>query len=202
MDIKLANSENISFSKELIFSIRYHISQIKQGGLPVLLWKFWKLLEMLPFRSVVLIVRALRPLVLIRFSPFSSEVIGVFASLTEMYLCRRDAGIENRRTIDIFYHSRQPCNMQLKKMWDRTWHVCRLAGSIDMLNRALPGGKNHVIPWPEFGVRDNHGLLPRTPVHLSFTPEEERNGRERLRAMGIPEEAPFICFYSHDSAYK
>ena len=202
MEVKLANSENSSFRKEFIPSIRYHISQIKQGGLPILLRKLWKFLAMLPFTPVVLIVRALRPLVLIRFSPFSSEVMGVFAPSIEMYLCRRDAGLENKRAFDIFYHNRQPCNQQLKKMWDRTLHVCRLAGPIDMLNRTLPGGKNHVIPWPEFGVRDIHGLLPRTPVHLSFTPEEERIGREGLQAMGIPEGTAFICFSSFDSAYQ
>jgi len=196
------NSKNSSIKKESLSFFRYHFDQIIQHGLPVLLRKLLKLLVLIPFIPVVLIIRILRPLVLVRFSPFSSEVIGVFVTLTELYLCRREAGIENRRTFDVFYHNRQPCNMQLKKMWDRTLHVFWLARPIDILNRALPGGEKHVIPWPEHSSRDVHGLLPRTPVHLFFTPEEERFGRSKLRKMGIPEGAVFVCFYSHDPAYK
>ena len=202
MEAKVSNSENSSLGKELIPSIRYHTSQIKQGGLPILLRKLRKLPAILLSIPALLIIRALRPLVLIRFSPFSSEVIGVFAASTEMYLCRRDAGLDNRRTFDIFYHNRQPCNQQLKKMWDRTLHVSRLVGPIDTLNRALPGGKSHLIPNKYFQDRDVDGLLPRTPVHLSFTSDEERLGRERLKEMGVPEGTPFVCFHSRDSAYK
>ena len=206
MEAKEIYSEPGSFSREFIAFIRDHANQIKRGGWPVLIRKLRKLLVMLLFLPLtlpaVLIVRALRPLVLIRLGPLKSEVIGVFAGATEMYLCWRDAGLDNPKTFDIFYHNRQPCNQQLKKMWDRRLHVSRLAGPVDTLNRTLPGSKKHVITWPEYGVRDIDGLMLRTPVHLSFTPEEESLGREELRAMGIPEGAPFVCFYSHDSAYK
>ena len=150
----------------------------------------------------ILLIRALRPLVLIRLGPLKSDVIGYLAANTELYLCRRDAGLDNQRAFDIFYHLNPVSNQQLKKMWDRTLHVSRLAGPMDMLNRALPGGKSHVIPWPEPRDRDTRGLLPRTPVHLSFTPEEERFGHKSLRAMGIPEGAPFVCFHSRGSEYQ
>ena len=56
-----------------------------------------------------------------------------------------------------------------------------------------------MIPMPS--DRDIHNLLGRTPVHLSFTPAEERLGWERLRELGIPEGAPFVCFHARDSAY-
>lgn len=58
-----------------------------------------------------------------------------------------------------------------------------------------------MIPEPPRGYTDIHGLLPRTPVHLSFTVEEEHLGREGLKAMGISEGTPFICFHVRDSAY-
>ncbi|MDP7525950.1 MAG: TIGR04372 family glycosyltransferase [Dehalococcoidales bacterium] len=165
--------------------------------------KFLVMLLFLPFTLPgVLILRVLRPLVLIRFYPFSSEVIGIFAAVPESYLCRRDAGLDQGRTFDIFYHNRQPCNQQLRKMWDRRLRVWNFAGPVDTLNRAIPGGERHVGQFLESADRDTLGLLPRTATHLSFTPEEERLGRDELRAMGIPEGTPFICFHARDSEYK
>ena len=201
MKAKVSNSE-VRFKKGISPFFRYHASQIKQGGWSVLLRKLRKFLAMLLSIPAVLMIRALRPLVLIRFGPLKSDVIGYLAANTELYLCRRDAGLDNQRAFDIFYHLIPVSNQQLKKMWDRTLRVSSLAGPIDMLNRTLPGGKSHAIPWPEIPDIDIHGLLPRTPVHLSFTPEEERLGREGLQAIGIPEEAPFICFHQRDSEYQ
>ena len=201
MEAKVRSSEASSFKKEINPSLRYHTSQIKQGGLPVLLRKTRRFLALLLSIPAVLLIRALRPLVLIRIGPLKSDVIGYLAANTEMYLCRRDAGIENKRAFDIFYHLTPVSNQQLKKMWDRTLRVWRLAGPVDVLNGALPGGKIHSIPWQQFRDRDTLGLLPRTPAHLSFTPEEERLGREGLQAMGISEGTPFICFHSRDSEY-
>lgn len=205
MEVKVINSEVSSFRKELIHFIRYHASQIKQGGWSILIRKLRKFLAMLLFLPLtlpgVLIVRALRPLVLIRLYPFNSERIGNFALFTEMYLCWRDAGLDNRRAYDIFYYNAPVSNLQLKKMWDRTLHVCPLAGPVDTLNRTLPGGRSHIIPPQQFYDRDVEGLMSRTPVHLSFTSEEERLGQEKLLALGIPDGTPFVCFHSRDSAY-
>ena len=148
---------------------------------------------------VVLTVRALRPLVLVRFGPLRSERLGHFTANTELYLCERDAGMHSLRTFDIFYHASPVCNQQLKKMWDCTLHVSRFARPVDRLNRRLPGGENHVVPMPS--DRDIHGLLTHTQAHLSFTPEEERLGRAALRELGIPDDTSFVCFYARDSAY-
>jgi len=87
-------------------------------------------------------------------------------------------------------------------MWDRRLNVSNLVNPVDMLSRALPGGKAHVIPWPEYGVRDIDGLMLQTSAHLSFTTEEESLGREELRSMGIPEGVSFVCFHSRDRNYK
>ncbi|MFC1909220.1 TIGR04372 family glycosyltransferase [Chloroflexota bacterium] len=204
MKVKVGNSETSSYRKGFIPFIRFYASQIHEGGWPILLRKarsFLKMLLLMPLMTVVLILYALRPLVLIRFGQLRSERIGHFAANTEVYLCKRDAGLDNQRAFDIFYHRAPACNQQLKKMWDRTLHVSRIARPMYFLNRNLPGGASHVIPWPEYGSRDIRGLLPRSPVHLSFTPEEERIGNEGLQALGIPEGTPFICFHSRDREY-
>lgn len=185
--------------EKIIRFLRRQVEQIEEGGLPVLLRKGCSFLLMLSVALVLLVVRALGPVVVIRFGPLRSERIGHFAGNTEVYLCERDAGMHGSRTFDIFYHASPICNHQLKKMWDRTLHVSHFAGSVDWLNRHLPGGKDHGIPMRS--DRDIHGLLARTRPHLSFTPEEEQLGHEALQELGIPDGSPFVCFHSRSSVY-
>ena len=150
---------------------------------------------------IVLFVRLLRPLVLIRFGALRSNVFGLLAFETEIYLCERDAGMHGKRVLDLFYHLSPICNQQLKKMWDRALPVSRLAAWLYKVNHKLPGGAIHVIPRCTEQERDVHGLLARTQPHISFTAKEERQGQASLREMGIPESDPFVCFHARDSAY-
>lgn len=202
----LATSRVTSEIKTLARFFQCQAREIQEGGFRVLLRKgisFVKkaafLVAPVPLSPVVLLVRALRPLVLIRFGPLRSERIGHFAGNTEMYLCERDAGMQDPRSFDIFYHTSPVCNQQLKKMWDRTLHIWSFAKGLDRINRKLPGGKRHEIPM--LSDRDIHGLHARTQPHLSFTTEEEHLGQVALRELGIPEGDRFVCFCVRDSAY-
>ena len=49
--------------------------------------------------------------------------------------------------------------------------------------------------------RDIHGLLAKTEPHLSFTDEEERKGKDGLKALGVQNQTPFVCFHARDSMY-
>lgn len=159
----------------------------------------------LPLAPVlVVLIRVLRPWVGVRFGKLTSVRIGHFAANTEVYLCERDAGLHGSgtRTVDIFCHTQAVCNVQLRTMWDRVLTVSPLVMFADMLSRRLPGAKDHVVPMRELtGDRDIHGLVARTPPHLSWTPEEEARGERELRRMGVPEGAPFVCFAARDKAY-
>jgi putative glycosyltransferase (TIGR04372 family) len=92
------------------------------------------------------------------------------------------------------------CNQQLKQMWERTVHVSRFARAAERVNRWLPGGLGNRIPFDRI-PNDTHGLLAQLPAHLSFTPEEKRQGHEALRKLGIPEGSPFVCLMARDNAY-
>lgn len=155
---------------------------------------------------VVILVRAIRPLLLIRFGPMMSDRIGHFAANTEVYLCERDAGLYRRRSLDIFYHVKPVSNEQLRIMWDRILWVSRFASELSRWNRLLPGGSNHVIDvgtnlGRSEGARDIHNVLARFPPHLSFTAEEEGRGYEELDRLGIGPVATFVAFHARDSAY-
>ena len=208
------------FTKIKVFLINYinfrksHISHTDNNMLETLIRRTHKALlvlcdlVVLPLAIfIVFIIRALSPFILIRFQPLSHR-IGHFSANIELYLCRRE--IENakiQRTIDVFYCKPPISNRYLKKMWGRVFHICYLAHYLDRVNRNLPGGKKHTFTTDIYGAGynfygiDNKGLLQLTRPHLSFTPKEERRGYASLRDMGIPEKAPFICFFMRDSNY-
>jgi putative glycosyltransferase (TIGR04372 family) len=154
-----------------------------------------------PFSILVaLFVMCLRPVLVIRFGGLINERIGHFAGNTEMYLCERDVGIGKKGTLDIFYYqARSHSNQQLAKMWKRKLRVVSCAVVFDYPIRFLPGFKAHTINIPS--DRDIKGLLKRTPVHLTFTPEEETEGYKILKSMGVPTDASFVCLHARDSAY-
>lgn len=94
----------------------------------------------------VLLIRAIKPIVKIRFRPLSTEVIGILAAGTELYMCRRD------KAFDVFYFDREPCNHQLCKMWSRVLHVWQFSKYTTPSNRVE--NKNfYTIPKNEHLVK-------------------------------------------------
>lgn len=162
-------------------------------------------LLLMPFAILaVVIIRLLRPFILIRVDTFISHRIGHFAANTDRYLCERKAGI-SRPSLDFFFYSQPISNFQLKKMWDRVLpiiHFSLIGVLIKYLNRCLPGYKTHLIPTSDSGAdRDLHNICANSPPNISFLPEEERYGEQELRKIGIPAGTPFVCFFIRDSAY-
>lgn len=197
--------------------IERQLLQIQQGGWAVLFRKMKRALQILcklqlyilavPFAvPVVLVLRIIRPWLLVRWGGLINDRIGHFAGNTEMYLCERDAGINvpKQRYLDFFYMTYRPvCNQQLATMWKRVlriWPVWILA-PISRVNRMIPGGRSHEIGDNTQGALDVHNLLDRFPPHLKFTPEEEARGEAGLRVLGIPHGAHFVCLIVRDSAY-
>jgi len=169
--------------------------------------KFFSLLSslfyILPALTVIILVRLLRPWVLVRFGCLYSGRIGCFASNTEIYLCERDTGIQpTKRRYDIFYNSKPVANVYLEKMWSRVLHVCplsRLVSMIIFLNHYLPDYMDYLIPLDQSTY--NEDIYKHTPSHLYFTSKEEVKGVNKLRLMGIRDGLPFVCFHVRDSFY-
>jgi putative glycosyltransferase (TIGR04372 family) len=151
----------------------------------------------------VLIIRLIKPWLLVRMCKLYSSRIGHFATNTELYLCERDAGINvpNQRYIDIFYMRGLICNQQLATMWNRGLRVWPgwIWVFIHRLNRVIPGAKLYEIDSTH--GRDIHNLLDRFPAHLQFTAKEEARGEAGLRLMGLPPGSEFVCLNVRDSAY-
>lgn len=183
-----------------------HWVECREGGFPVMVRKARSLVirslflvAMALVSPVVVLIRLLRPIVTIRFGQLESTMIGHFAMNTELYLCKRDAGMHPGRCLDIFYHSKPVCNDQLRKMWERTLFVTWLAKPLAVLNWLFPGWEKHMVELDT--DRDTYGLMVHTEPHLYFTKDEEERGREVLHRLGMHDGAPWVCFHVRDSAY-
>ena len=189
------------------------IKQIEQGGISVYLRKFkfsfkkfFKLPLFILAIPVVLIIRLIRPWLLVRIGALMSSRIGHFAANTELYFCEQRAGINTPKQhhIDIFYLAYKPiCNQQLKTMWQRVLPIwpAWILEPIEWINRHIPGGIAHEIGNNTQHDRDVHNLLDQFPPHLHFTTEEEARGEAGLLAIGIRPGARFVCLTVRDSAY-
>lgn len=180
-------------------SISDQYKQIKKGGLPLLIRKSFRAALLILALPIALLLRILKPFVIVRLGPLPSERIGRFAVYVESYLNERDDGRHNPKNFDVFYYFAQICNYQLKKMWDRTLRIYHFAKYIDKASRLLPGAKQHLIPLSY--DRDIDGLFNRIKPHLKFLPQEEELGKVELNKLGIPDGSPFVCFHARDSAY-
>ena len=107
---------------------RRQFREVKEGGLSVLLRKCLMSPQIAAVIPIILILRALRPLVLARFGQLNSLPIGMFAASTKMYLCERDAGLGPKRTIDFLFCGERISNQQLKNMWGRKLNISWLGG--------------------------------------------------------------------------
>jgi putative glycosyltransferase (TIGR04372 family) len=189
------------------------LRQTQYGGQPVFARKMKRGLQILlkmPLYILsvpaVLVIRLIRPWLLVRWRSMISARIGHFAGNTEMYLCEWDARINmpKQRHVDLCYMSYgRICNQQLAIMWKRVLRIWPswILGPISRVNRMIPEGAVHEIGSNTQSDRDVHNLLDRFPPHLEFTPEEEARGEAGIRAMGIPQGAHFACLIVRDSDY-
>jgi len=154
---------------------------------------------------MVVVIRLIGPWLLVRWGSLPSSRIGHFAGNTELYLCERDASINqpSQRHVDFFFMERPICNQQLAKMWKRLLHVWPnwIQSPVYLANWLIPGGAVHIVGNNTQSDRDVHNLVDKSAPHLKFTCQEEAQGDVGLRTMGIPTGAPFVCLIVRDSAY-
>jgi putative glycosyltransferase (TIGR04372 family) len=162
-------------------------------------------LEYIIALPILIIIRAIRPFILIRFGALISSRIGHLAANTDLYLCELNEGINKPKILffDIFYTDYMPvCNIYLLKMWSRVINIwpALIIKPLYRLNQIIPGGKMHQIINTQHD-RDVNNLLDKYPSFLKFTKEEEKFGLEELKNFGLTEKEKFVCLLVRDSAY-
>ena len=171
----------------------------------VTLCYFPKFPLLIPAILVVLVIRLIRPWLLVRWSTLQSSRIGHFSLNTEVYYCEREAGINlpSQRYVDCFFMDQVIANKQLANMWKRVLHIWPnwTRSPIYLANWLNPGKANHILPDRIEGDRDIHNLVDHCPPHLNFNSKETDRGEAGLHMMGIPTGVPFVCLMVRDSAY-
>ena len=153
---------------------------------------------------MILLIRLIRPWILIRLGSIASQRIGHFAGDVEVYLCEKDAGINvpNQLYFDIFFWPTPECNKQLAIMWQRVLNVwpAFIMGRVYRINQLIPGGIVHSIPFIN-SDRDVNNLFDQSAPHIQFTAEEEIYGKNYLHVLGVSDQTKFICLIVRDDAY-
>lgn len=172
--------------------------------------------SLLPITVIsVLIMRLLRPFVVVRICSINVSRIGHLSMDPEMSAAEKEIGVwlPRRPVFDVWYVWRGPypvANEQMVAMWRRSLRVwpAWLWRRIDAVSRLLPGGDAHIVPYRKgaTGVLDHlqgdvFGAMRRTRPHTSFTDEEVQKARQLIERAGLDPMARHVCVLVRDSAY-
>jgi putative glycosyltransferase (TIGR04372 family) len=174
--------------------------------------KFYKLLIKIIRKSlvysfgiiIILLIKLVKPLILVRFQEVISDRLGHFACHPELYL--HEERYKKKRYFDIFFYEPYVCNTQLGKMWKKK--ICVLPyiiiAPIYSTYRTLKKLKlisdDHEIPEPVSRDRDIFNFLDKKPVNIKFTNAEILYGDNQLKKMGLLDEK-FIVLHIRDDNY-
>jgi putative glycosyltransferase (TIGR04372 family) len=165
---------------------------------------------------VALVMRLLRPLVVVRIGSINASRIGHLSMDPEMSAAEKEIGIwlPRRPVFDVWYvwcGAYPVANRQMLAMWRRSLRVWPswLWHRIDGVSRLLPGGAAHVVPvrkghpgLPDHLLGDAFGAIRRTRPHVAFTDAEVRESHRQLRAAGQDPLARHVCVLVRDPAYQ
>ena len=161
-----------------------------------------KVLMAFLFFPILILIRFLRPFILIRLGYFHIQRIGHFAFDLEFYLSQRSL-INSSKTLDIFFLSGKPCNSFLYSMCRRHVFCVKGFSFILYLNKLLPFSEAHqYIPAvSKTSSRDIEGILKNSSKKLFFLDSEETKGQSFLKSLGLNENSKFVCLSVRDSEY-
>jgi len=171
-------------------------------------WKIIAILLMVmtaPMQIMVtLLMRLLKPWILIRIGWINSTRIGHMAANTELRICSVESGLTspNEKYFDLWCCTQENvCNKQLLRMWKRCLFILpRWALTITAhLNLKIPGGLDSHID--QYSDRDIHNLLDATPAHLWFSQIEKKRGEDTLIKFGVETGSKIVCLIVRDDAY-
>ena len=151
---------------------------------------------------IVFFIRALRPLLLLRFGVFGADRIGVFAPTAQGYLLKNQREIARPRTADFIGVLGPISNLQLFKMLTRQVRVLPGAWLWLMLDRACQFWTRSSLHHGGtlFSLNDYPQFL-NYPALLHFTSSEKLAGNNLLQALGVTSDAPWVCIHNRDAEY-
>ena len=150
-----------------------------------------------------MVLRAIKPFILIRFGYFYSDRIGHFAFDLEHYLCEVRQKNKIPRTVDYFFLFGNPCNSALVTMASRKIKMVDGLRVFVQASKSIPFSDSHIIrPAKEInGSRDIKQLFQSTSRSLEFSSSEMAAGKEYLQEIGLGNGDQFVCLLVRDGTY-
>ena len=146
----------------------------------------------------MLVIRSVRPIVLIRIGSLNSIRIGHFVADGAEQVARLQQ--QSTNTVDLFWLGKT-CNSQWERMIRRALPVHDWVKYVDRWNKVLPGGFAHERPSSYTASRDVQGLYARHDVKIPFLPAESTEALTWLRSKGWKDGEPFVCLLVRDDEY-
>ena len=164
-----------------------------------------------PALLVFLLIIIISPIILVRLGLLRSSRMGHFSANTDLYLCKKFAGINklSKPTLDLFYYQNRVCNKKLLVMWARNLiimprYLSALFSNISILIRFFSRFTNffnsHIIHEIS-SERDVHDIWSKSPINLKFTKSELKKGQQELVKMGVPKDSKIVLLNVRDSSY-
>jgi putative glycosyltransferase (TIGR04372 family) len=138
------------------------------------------------------------PFIKIRLSMGETGRIGHLASTLEVLIRNKAVNLLDKKTLNIFIVNKYPINKTLYNMWKE--HVYFLENNMLTLiyHFCLPWLRNrqHFV----FNSVEHGGLPPSKPT-LSFTKEQNIQGQNLAKNMGIDKDDWFVCIHNRSAMY-
>lgn len=164
---------------------------------------FSKFIYSIIFLPLYFFLLILRPFLLIRISVLPTEKIGPFAILTGIHLSEKK--IFKKKTIDIFYISKNICNSQLLNIFKNKINLMpqKIIEPIDKINNFLKYffkfPSDHIILKKRRGS-DYYNIVESAKIKYEFSNEEKELAEKKLEEMGLKNKK-FVCLIVRDSKF-
>jgi putative glycosyltransferase (TIGR04372 family) len=164
---------------------------------------------------VVILLRAVRPLRVIRLGGINAGRLGHLVMDLEMFCSERQAGIHSTdtRVSDLRYvwtGGLPVCNQLLLDLWKPRFRLGPrwLLQPLDTWNRKIPGGSHNAIPYRKGPDQlnqhnDLHDVLRRTRTQLPCPPDLVRQSEQILERVrpGFDLHGRYVCIHVRDESY-
>jgi putative glycosyltransferase (TIGR04372 family) len=185
-----------------------HYNQIKHGGVDVLKKKIFSFsfsffIEYILALFVYLLIKIIKPFILIRFSLIRSDAMGELTVSTELYFAEKKLNINvpKRRYLDLFVRKKKICNYYLYEKKKRNLIVLPnyvfecVVNIINFFN-----DKKHICANYN-ADRDIYHVFDNVQCNFFFNKIETNKGKFFLKSVGVNENSKFVCVYVRDKAY-
>lgn len=197
--------------KRIIYLANRFFFAIKRKGV----FKFSvQSLQFLLALPVAIILILIYPLFKVRFIKLYTSRIGQYGSNTHLMLCALESNDfpEEKNCLHLYYsYDELPiCNAFFHKMWKRAIPILPCGALCSFVDRILIFMLKNKYKTPfksmfesSLGGHDHWGYFSRfdKKKFISFTKEEENQGKKLLNELGILNQKPYVCLLVRDEKY-